>query len=143
MRVEKSCEGKPKRKTKKRILKLGLAIAVVLVLLAFFLVPAFVSSEKGRGTILAKINNSIDGKIHFAGLSMSWFKGLKVADFSFNDSAERILVTVKHIATKPHYSSILLGSLSFGETIIDEPKVEIKLEGPQAEKVEGPYRFKG
>ena len=55
-------EAKPKKRTRTRILKLALAIVVILILLVVFLLPAFVSSEKGWKTILAKINNSIDGK---------------------------------------------------------------------------------
>ena len=136
MQAPKKPKAGPQRKTKTRILKSVLALAVVLIVLAFFLVPAFVSSEKGRKIILTKINNSIDGKVDFAGLSMSWWKGIKVTDFSFNDSAGRILVAVKQIATKPHYGSILLGSLSFGKTVIDEPKVKINLKSQQAKNTE-------
>jgi hypothetical protein len=101
-----------------------------------FLVPAFVSSEKGRKIILAKINNSISGQTNFADLSMGWFRGIKVADVGFNDSAGQITVQVRQIATKPHYGSILTGNLSFGETIVDEPKVEINLKDTQAKKAE-------
>ena len=68
MRAEKSFITRPQRKTRKRILKLVLALAAVLILLAVLLLPAFVSSEKGRKIILAKINDSIDGEIDFANL---------------------------------------------------------------------------
>ncbi|MBA7715816.1 hypothetical protein ES703_124874 [subsurface metagenome] len=128
MQAPKKTKAGPQRKTRKRILKSVLALAVVSIVLAFFLVPAFVSSEKGRKIILTRINNSIDGRINFAGLSMSWWKGIRVTEFSFNDSAGLTFVEIKQITTKPHYGSILLGSLSFGKTIIDEPKVEIKLD---------------
>jgi len=138
MRAPKKPKAGPQRKNKTRILKWALALTVVLIVLVVFLVPAFVSSEKGRKLILNKINNSIDGKVDFAGLSMNWTKGFKVTDFSFNDSAGLTLFKIKQIDVKPHYGSILAGSLSFGKTIIDEPKVEIKLEHPLSEKVEGP-----
>lgn len=120
---------KEKTKTKTRILKGVLALVVVLIVLVVFLVPAFVSSEKGWKIILAKINDSIDGQTDFGSLSMSWWKGVKVIDFSFNDSSGSTLVEVRQITTKPHYGSFLMGSLSFGETVIDEPKVEINLKG--------------
>ena len=128
---------KAKRKTRTRILKWVLALVVVLIMLVVFLVPAFVSSEKGRKIILAKINDSIDGKANFGSFSLSWWKGVKVTDFSFNDSSGSTLVEVRQIATKPHYGSILMGGLSFGETIIFEPKVEINLKGHQAEPSTG------
>lgn len=137
MRLEKNTKAERSKKSKTRILKWVLALAVILIVLAFFLVPAFVSSEKGRKIILAKINNSIDGKTDFADLSMSWWKGITITDFSFSDSAGLTFVKIKQITTKPHYGPIVLGSLSFGKTVIDEPKVEIKLEHPLPEKVEG------
>jgi len=127
MRIEKSSKARPRKKTATRILKLALALIVVLIVLVFFLVPAFVSSEKGRQIILAKINNSIDGQTNFADLSMGWFRGIKVADVGFNDSAGQITVQVRQIAVKPHYGSILMGNLSFGETTIDQPKVRVNL----------------
>lgn len=136
MRVKKNSKAGPRKKTATRILKLALALIVVLIVLVLFLVPAFVSSEKGRQIILAKINNSIDGRANFADLSMGWFRGIKVADVGFNDSAGQITVQVRQIATKPHYGSILTGNLSFGETIIDEPKVEINLRDQRAKKPE-------
>ncbi len=133
--VEKKSKVKPRKRTATRILKLVLALIVVLIVLVFFLVPAFVSSGKGRRVILAKINSSIAGQTDFADLSMGWFKGIKIADFSFNDSLGQISVQVKQITTKPHYGSIVMGNLSFGETTIDQPKVSINLKGqPAAEQ---------
>lgn len=138
MRTQKNLKDSPKKKNKKRILKLVSVFIVVLIVLVFILVPVLVSSEKGRKIILAKINNSIDGKTDFASLSMGWFKGIKVRDISFNDSSGQTSVAVKQIATKPHYGSILSGSVSLGETIIDEPRVEINLKARQLNKDEDP-----
>lgn len=140
MRAEETFKAGPKKKTKTRILKSVLALAVVVIVLVVFVVPGFVSSERGRKIILAKINSSIDGEVDFAGLSMSWWKGVKVTGFSFNDSAGQTSVEVKQIVTKPHYGSILTGSLSLGETEIFEPKVEINLTPAQALTSQGPQR---
>jgi hypothetical protein len=118
---------KKRTKTGTRIVKWLSGGGIILILLVVFLVPALVSSESGRRTILAKANKFIEGKVGFAGLSMGWWKGIRITGFSFDDNAGQISVRVKQIATKPHYGSILLGSLSFGETIIDEPRVEVNL----------------
>jgi len=135
MAVEKKSKAKPRKNTTRKIVKLLLALIVVLIILVFFLLPAFVSSGKGRQIILAKINDSIAGRIDFADLSMGWLKGVRVADFSFNDSLGQISAQVKQITTKPHYGSILTGNLSFGETTIDQPKVSVNLKGqPAAEQ---------
>jgi len=132
MSIEKKSQAKPRKKTATRILKLILALTVILILLVLFLVPAFVSSGQGRRIILSKINNSIDGRVDFADLSMGWLKGVRVADFSFNDNLGQISAQVKQITTNPHYGSIVMGNLSFGETTIDQPKVHINLQNQPA-----------
>jgi hypothetical protein len=133
MSTKETIKSGPK-KTRKRALKLAAIIVIAVVLLAVFAVPWFVSSENGRRMILAKINNSIDGKVNFAGLTMSWWKGVKVTDISFDDSVGRISARVKQVTTKPYYSSILTGNLSLGETEVLEPRVEVNLSGPQAQE---------
>ncbi|MGB2807119.1 MAG: hypothetical protein WBC22_05240 [Sedimentisphaerales bacterium] len=138
MQTQKSLRDMPPKKNKKRMLKFVPLFIVVLIALVVFLIPVFVSSTKGRNFILAKINNSIDGKTDFAGLSMGWLKGIRITDFSFNDSRGQTSVRVKQIATKPKYSSIMSGSVSLGETIIDEPKVEINLKAQQPKETAGP-----
>ncbi len=134
MQAKRNLKYRPQKKKKKTILKSVSALIVVLIVLVVFLVPAFVSSEKGRKIILTKINALLDGKTDFASLSMSWAKGIKVTDVSFNDSSGQMFVEVKQIATKPHYGSILFGRLSLGKTIIDEPRVEINLKARQPKK---------
>ncbi len=127
METEKKPKAGTRKKTKTKIFLLASGLIVVLILLALLLAPALVSSGKGNRLILSKINNSIDGKIDFAGLSMGWFKGIKIADFSFKDNAGQISVQVKELATEPHYGSILAGNLSFGQTTVDAPRVQINL----------------
>ncbi|MHC4364147.1 MAG: YhdP family protein [Planctomycetota bacterium] len=132
MTAEKKPKAQFPKKSGRKVLIWALALVALLVVLVLFLVPGFVSSERGRKMILARINESVDGKADFADLSMSWFRGIKVADFSFNDSAGQTSVAIKRIAAKPRYLAILTGSLSFAETVIDEPNVQINLEGRQA-----------
>ena len=138
MRAENKTKIKPHKKTGKRLLKLALAMFVILIVFVLLLVPVIVSSGKARQIILAKINGSIAGKTNFADLTMGWLKGIKVADFSFKDNAGQISVQVKEIATKPHYGSILTGNLSFGQTLIDTPNVQINLKDLKEQKTESP-----
>ena len=127
MQTEKKTKTTPRKRTARRILKWTLALVVVLLVLILLLVPALISSGSFRRIILARINNSFDGRTDFADLSMGWLKGVKVEDFSFDDNAGLLSVKVKQIATRPHYASIIAGNLSFGQTTIDEPRVEISL----------------
>ena len=131
MGAERSSEGRPRKKTRRRVLTFILVLVVILVLLVVFFVPVCVSSQRCRRIVLAKINSSIDGEVYFSELSMSWWEGVKVTDFSFKDGAGRVFAEIKQVTTKPHYGSILTGHLSFGEIIVDEPKVEINFEARQ------------
>lgn len=133
MSTKETTKSRPKKKTKTRTLRRVAALVVIVIILAVLVLPWFVSSEKGRRMILARINRSIDGKMDFAGLTMSWWRGIKVKDIGFDDAAGRISVRVKQITTKPHYSSVLTGSLSLGETEILEPRVEVNLAASRAE----------
>jgi len=127
MRVERTSKSKPRKRTVTKVLKLALALIVVMIVLVVLLMPAFISSEKGRRIILARINGAIAGKADFADLSMGWLKGIKVANLSFNDHAGRIWVEVEQVSAKPAYGSILTGNLSLGKTVIDRPRVEVHL----------------
>ena len=122
---------KPGPPKKTMTVKLILALIVILVLLTFFLIPAIVSGKKCERLILAKINAAIDGRADFADLAMGWFRGVRVDDLTFKDTSGQTSIEVKRIATKPHYGSLLTGSLSFGKTVIDEPRIKIDLKPPQ------------
>ena len=128
MRSVKQTKAKQPKKIGTRILKWFLLLIIILIVFIVFLVPAVVSSEKSRQLILAKINASISGQTNFSDLSVGWLKGVRIADFSFNDDAGQISVRAGQIATTPHYTSFLSGNFSFGETLIDQPKVEITLQ---------------
>jgi hypothetical protein len=118
-----------KKKTGKKILKITAGAVIILLLLVIvlvaFIVPAYVSSESGRKLILSKANASGAGVIDFAKLTMSWFKGINVTNISFKNADRGLSVAVKGVSTRPDYGALLGGSLSFGETVIDEPRVEI------------------
>jgi hypothetical protein len=134
MRAKNKTKIGPRKKSGKRALKLVLAIIGILIVAVILLTPVIVSSAKARQIILAKINNSVAGKTNFDELSMGWLKGIKVSDFSFNDNSGQVSVQVKEIATKPDYGSLLTGNLSFGQTLIDEPNVQINLKESKAQK---------
>ncbi|MHC4721557.1 MAG: translocation/assembly module TamB domain-containing protein [Planctomycetota bacterium] len=112
---------------KMKTLKWIIAVALVLLLLLFLVVPMYLSSDRGRDFIVGKINESIDGKIAMGDFSMGWFKGIRVTDLSFENEAGTTSVSVREISTKPYYVSLLLGIVALGETLIDEPRVVINV----------------
>ena len=120
------------KKPGKKILKIAagtvLILLLLLIVLVAFVVPAYVSSESARQLILSKANASGAGALDFAKLSMSWFKGISVSNISFKNADQGVRVSVKGVSTRPDYGALLAGKLSFGETVIDEPKVEIDVD---------------
>lgn len=132
--TRESGETQPPTKGKTKILRWVLVLGAAVIALAVFLVPVFVSSEAGNKLILAKINDYLPGETAFGSLSMGWVKGIKVTDISFKDSGGQASVRIKRITTRPNYGSIILGALSFGRTIIDEPMVEISFKDRQPER---------
>jgi hypothetical protein len=137
MDAEKDPNAKRKKKAKRKRL-IWVLLPLVLVVGAFLLAPVFISSASGLKLILAQINDSVDGTVDIGDLSMSWWKGVEVKDLGFQDDHGRTSVAVKKITSKPHYGSLLFGSLSFGRTEIYEPKVRINLSGPPQPTVERP-----
>ncbi len=136
-------KAKPVKHGKKirRVVGISLgAVLLVIALAALFGVPAYVSSDSARETILAKINAATGGKADFSNLSMGWLEGISVKNVSFEDDSGGTLVKVREISTRPHYASLLAGNLSFGKTVIDEPRVQLDLRGAAKEtpRVEAP-----
>jgi hypothetical protein len=144
MKPEKKQNNKPKKhKPLKIIMTAIISLLVLLVIVIVVAVPAYISSDSGRKTILAKINESVEGKTDFASLSMSWFKGVKLTDFAYNDESGQTSVTIKQLSTIPKYGAILAGNLAFGETIVHEPRVSIDLrKRPAPTAVEKPSKEK-
>ncbi len=118
---------------KVKALKWIIAVALVLLLLLFLVVPMYLSSDRGRDFIVGKINESIDGKITMGDFSMGWFKGIRVTDLSFENGAGTTFVDVREISTKPYYISLLLGIVALGETLVEEPRIVINVAQSQKE----------
>ena len=128
-----SADPRPKKGSRKvKVIKRLLIITVVVVLLLFFMIPVYLSSAGGREFVISRINSSIDGRVDMGDLSVGWFKGVRLTDFRFEDSAKTTFVTVKEISTKPYYFSLLFGRMAFGKTLIDNPDVVINLKQPPA-----------
>lgn len=127
MKTGKILKERLRGKAVMKVIKWIVLVVVVLIALAIVLLPGFISSGKCRQVILDKANKAMAGKMDFASLSMGWLKGLTVKEFSFSDNAGTAQVWIKQITTKPHYASILLGDLSFGKTIVEQPRIELSL----------------
>jgi len=141
--TKKQNEKPKKRKPLRIILVVIIALLALLAITLAAVVPAYISSDSGRRTIIAKINESVEGKTDFASLSMSWFKGVRLTDFAWDDDFGQTSVRIKQISTTPKYGAILTGNLSFGKTVVDEPSVSIDLrKRPAPATAENPAKEK-
>ena len=117
----------PRRSGRFKVFKWALVVFAVLLLLGFLLVPVFLSSESGKKLIVNTVNESVDGKFDMGGFSVGWFKGVHLTDMSFSDNSGLMSVSVKDISGKPKYCSLLMGSVSLGDAVVDTPEVVITL----------------
>jgi len=134
MATRKNTNADRRKNSRKKVFTWVALPVAALVGLIVLLVPVVVSSRKGEQIILAKINDGLDGQLHFADLSMGWRSGIRITDITFEDAPGQISLAVKQITTKPHYSSILFARPSFGKTVIDQPRVRIDLRAGSRKK---------
>ena len=127
MENKESVKAKPLKKKLRKLIRILLGLFLFLVIFIIFIVPAILSSGKVGRIILSKINQSVDGTTEFSDLSVGWFKGINIEDFSYDGNAGWISVKVKSISTKPNYGSLITGNFNLGQTQIDTPQVDIDL----------------
>lgn len=120
---------KPKQVQTKRHRKwpwIVLGVLLILVLLAV-LAPVYLSSESFEGMLQARISESTGGTADIGNLSVGWWKGVQVSNFSFRDESGWAAVRVDEIDAQPRLASLLGGDLALGRTVIDRPAVDLDL----------------
>jgi len=100
---------------------------VVLIFLLVLAAPLLLSTQGFTKMIQARISRSTGGTATIGDLSLGWLKGLRISEFSFRDRAGWTSVNVRKIAAQPRLTALLGGNLTLGETVIDNPRVEIDL----------------
>ncbi|MDD5458595.1 MAG: hypothetical protein PHF37_04315 [Phycisphaerae bacterium] len=126
MQVENNSVEKPSGKKRgKKIFFVILASLVILLILLILFLPTMLSTDGAQKMILSKVNSSIDGTAGFKDLSISWFRGIRLDEITFDSNG--VSVAVKEITTKPHYAALLTGNVSLGETVIDTPYAMINV----------------
>jgi hypothetical protein len=118
---------------RKKPFRLIFTVSIILILLVILLVPALVSSSRGRNLIMARIGAAAKGKASCDALSMGWLKGIRLEDFRFNDNAGQIAASAKQFSAKPHYLSLLVGAVSVDLAVNDG---NVKIIGPKTQTVE-------
>jgi hypothetical protein len=127
--MAKQGQDKPEPNVRKRRPKwpwVLVAIAVVLILV-LILVPVVLSSGRFTRWVQAKIDRSTGGQTNIGNLSVGWFSGVRVADFSFREPNGWAQVDIDRITAMPSYSGLLSGTLALDHAEIDQPRLVIDL----------------
>jgi hypothetical protein len=127
----------PRRNVFKAIQWVLIVLSFIFLLL-FFGVPLFLSSSGGTGFLLGHINNSVDGQVRMDDFSIGWLKGVRLTNLSYADSVGSTSVTVERIETQPKYLSLLGGKVKLGKTLIEQPRIYVKVPTEQKSPTEAP-----
>lgn len=111
---------------------------VALIFLLVLAAPLLLSSQGFAKMVQTRISRSTGGTATIGDLSLGWLKGLRISEFSFRDRAGWASVSVKKIAAQPRLRALLGGNLILGQTVIDNPQVEIDLRHRPPARQEGP-----
>ncbi|MCE5341526.1 MAG: hypothetical protein LLF92_10455 [Planctomycetaceae bacterium] len=99
------------------------------LLIPFFGIPMWLSSESGKNMILSKVNKAVPGILKIDALSMGWFSGVKVSKLDFSNENGCTKITAKEFAARPRYLDLIAGRLSIGHAVIDQPQVTMDITG--------------
>jgi len=99
------------------------------LLIPFFGIPMWLSSEGGKNMIVAKVNKAVPGELKIDELSMGWFSGVKVSKLDFSDQKGCTKITANELAARPHYLDLLAGRISIGHAVIDQPRITVDMTG--------------
>lgn len=132
MSHKEQTNSKPVRKHGyRRAFKRILFLLTCIVLLIFFGVPLYLSSAGGTRFLFNKINASVDGQVQADDFSMGWFKGVKLTNLSYADSAGNTAVSINNFHAHPKYTALLSGKIKLGKTVVDNPNIQVKVPAVQ------------
>ena len=120
-------ESRQQRRKKPRRWPWVLAGMLILLILIVLLIPVALSSQRFTHWLQAKISSSTGGQTDIGDLSVGWFKGVRVADFSFRGQDGWAQVNIDRITSQPSFAGLFSGNLGLDRTVIDQPRVAIDL----------------
>lgn len=102
-------------------------VLLVIIVAVVVLIPAILSSGQFTRWIQAKISDSTGGQANIGGLSVGWFRGVRVDNFRFRGPNGWASVDIDHITAQPSYSRLLSGSVAVDRAEIDQPHITVDL----------------
>ena len=106
---------------KKKGIILGILGAVLLtVLTGVALLPAIVSSERMRPSILQTINRQIPGELQVKAWSLGWFGRIDIQGIVYNNRRDGLLARVAEFKTNSGILGLILGRGDLGRRTMEK-----------------------
>ncbi len=120
-------EPKPTPRRRRRWPWVLLGVLLIVFALVVIAIPAYLSSGSFRQMVQAKVSQATGGTLNIGGLSVGWLRGVRISEVKFRDATGWATVAVGDLDTHPSLASLLGGTVSLGQTVIDRPTIEIDL----------------
>jgi hypothetical protein len=123
--AQNGSSGKARRKRRKW--PWLIAIPLIVIVLILLLVPVYLSSAGFRAKLQTWVDDSTGGTLKIGNLSIGWLRGVRVSKVSFRDASGWASVNVEGIDAQPQLASLLGGTVSLGQTVLDKPQISLDL----------------
>jgi hypothetical protein len=105
-----------------------LVACVILVLAVGSALPAWLSSESGRGWLLRRVSASIPGRLSAAGISLNWSEGQTVESLLLEDSRGGTIARVRLVSADVTLAQFLRGDYGNGRILIEGLELDLVLD---------------
>ncbi|MEA2708420.1 MAG: large repetitive protein, partial [Phycisphaerales bacterium] len=96
---------------------------LLLLILLVALAPTLISSGPGKSFIVGKINNSLNGKLDVADLSIGWLSGVTLNGVKIDDQQGRRVLEIASVRVPISLIGAARGKYDLGDTVIDKPNL--------------------
>src|SRR3972149_3814635 len=107
----------------------ALSLVIITALIAYFILPLYLSSESGKAFLESKMSEALHGKVTIAKTNMSWTGGLKVVGLNIDNamlSDMKIWLNVNEVELVPSYITLLSNSVVISSFTLKEPHIEVE-----------------
>jgi hypothetical protein len=106
----------------------GAAIGLAVLLAVFFLIPFWISTERGRVFALRQLSHDLNGSLTCADWNVGWFTGTEFHDLTISTPDGHAVVTCRTIRTELPLWSLLRGDFSLGDAVLDGLVIDATLQ---------------
>ncbi|CAN5405756.1 hypothetical protein BH10PLA1_BH10PLA1_00080 [soil metagenome] len=122
-----SSQPTPALRKKRLWLKILLGLFIVVILL-IALAPTIISTGAVKSIVLGQVNKNLNGRVEIASWSIGWTSGVRADGIRVFDESNAQIAEVKSASTELSLIGAARGNLALGNTILDTPKFDAKID---------------